>query len=164
MLLWLLQIPPSVPQTSSHLLLNRQNLQLHSKFPTILIKCFGTMHFSRTSKQRAFLWVEWLDILLWMLLVAILTSREALAIILYCFQKKSSFHKDSRSISGTPASAFLHSYVRAEAAAQAGYVPFDRFYHLSRQHNIRNLDTCVFSRVMLPSWTAWWKRAEGRLT
>lgn len=47
-----------------------------------------------------------------------------------------------------------HSYVRAEAATQAGYVPFDSFCHLSRQHNIRNLYTCVLSRVMLLSWTA----------
>lgn len=47
-----------------------------------------------------------------------------------------------------------HSYVTAEAVIQAGYVPFDSCYHLRRQHNIRNLYTCVLSRVMLLCWTA----------
>lgn len=68
-------------------------------------------------------------------LVAILTSMEALAIVLPRFQRTAGLWQEHLQ------ELSCHSFVRAEPAAQAGYTPFDSFYHLSRQHNIRNLYT-----------------------
>lgn len=140
---------PSAPQTGSHLLLICQNLQLCFTFPAVLTKCLGTMYFSRTSKRRAFLRVQQLDSLPWLLRVTALTCGEALAILLYLFQKKSSFGEDSKSTVRTSANAFL-PFLYNSRSFDTSRTPLDTFYCLSRQHNIRNIYIYFFAPALPP--------------